>query len=135
MAGRILINAIDCLVFCFAMIPLLYIGFSGDPDLAAAIAITAVICRLILQVVIRNKIPDTDFGVVPGIKMYKQSFNVMWFAMFGSVALVLADGELFATMRWMLLVIIVWAGFQALMYWITSHSSGNNDDENYDEKL
>ena len=130
MTGRILINAIDCLVFCFIMIPILYIGFSDDAELAVTIAVTAVACRLILQVTIRNRIPDTGFSVIPGIKMYKQSFNVMWFTMFGSAALVLADGELFATMRWMLLVIIVWAAFQALMYWITSHNSGNDDENN-----
>jgi|GEM_PF-4154816 len=132
MASRTLINAIDCLVFCILMMPVLYIGFSGDSELAGVIAITAVVCRLILQVIIRNKLPDTDHGVITGIKMYKQSFNVMWFAMFGSVALMLAGGELFATMRWMLLVIIIWAGFQALMYWITSRNSGNNDEKNDD---
>jgi hypothetical protein len=131
MVSRILINAIDCIAFCILMLPILFIGFSGDPELAGIIAVAAVICRLILQMVIRNKLP-ADSNVIPGIRMYKQSFNVMWFTMFGSVALILADGELFATMRWMLLVIIVWAAFQALMYWITSRNSGN-DDENNDE--
>jgi hypothetical protein len=130
MAGRILINAIDCLVFCILMMPVLYIGFSGNADFAVTIAIAAVVFRLIIQAAIWNIISDTSINVIPGIKMYKQSFNVMWFTMFGSVALVLADGELFATMRWMLLVVIVWAGFQALMYWITSHNSGNDDENN-----
>ena len=118
MVSRTLINAAEIVAYCFTMVPILFLGFSDEIALATGIAFAIVIVRLVVQVFIRNKLPDTQYGVVPVLKMYTQPFNVMWFAMFGSVALILADGELFATMWRVAVVAAAWIAFYVLMRFI-----------------
>ena len=128
MVSRTLINAVEIVAYCFAMVPILFLGFSDEITLAVTLAVSVVIVRLVLQLFIRNKLPDTEFNVLPVLNMYSQTFNVMWFTMLGSVALILADGELIGTVWRMVVVVIGWFLLLMIMRAIGRRSPNTDED-------
>lgn len=100
------LGGIDVVLFGFLLIPILFLGLTGDHVIMLLLCAASIIARILIQVALR--------GMVTGyaskhLRLDRWSFNAMFLSMGGAIAIVFGfEGGLTTTALIGIPILIVW---------------------------